>query len=274
MGPNGSMNTRGGPSSRNADWPNQRTLTTRRPPTRTIRTGQGACCTRWLVTLPSTVRRAAPWWMPATTRSGRACSQPRVDLDGRRALQEHPLGARPLRGPPGEPPPRGLAHRPEVGLCTSRRRSAGRGGRGSRSAGRRRRPAGAGPRRPRPPRPPSRRSSRRCASTERPWRAFGPGMPAPIVRCKHSPSARPARPAGCPPLRQEVVRVRELEGAVGEPALQVAELVAEVGDDVVAERLDVRAGRRLVVDRRARAVAGRRRRPPSGSPGSPRRPAW
>ena len=61
------------------------------------------------------------------------------------------------------------------------------------------------------------------------------------------------------PSGQEVVRVRHLEGAVGEPALEIAELVAEVGDDVVAERLDVGAGRRLVVDCRARPVRDRRR---------------
>src|SRR5262245_36631232 len=57
-------------------------------------------------------------------------------------------------------------------------------------------------------------------------------------------------------LGQEVVRVRQLEGPIGEAALQVAELVTEVGDDVVAERLDVLPGRRLVVDRRAGLVVG------------------
>ena len=57
-------------------------------------------------------------------------------------------------------------------------------------------------------------------------------------------------------LGQEVVRVRQLERLVGEAALEVAELVAEVGDDVVAERLDVRPGRRLVVDRSCTSRSG------------------
>jgi len=55
-------------------------------------------------------------------------------------------------------------------------------------------------------------------------------------------------------LREVVVRVRHLERLVREAAQEIAELVAEVGDDVVAERLDVRAGRALVVDGRARPV--------------------
>src|SRR5690349_17605322 len=50
-----------------------------------------------------------------------------------------------------------------------------------------------------------------------------------------------------PALRQEVVRVGHLEGTVAEATVQIAELVAEAGHDVVAQRLDVLARRRLVV---------------------------
>jgi hypothetical protein len=50
-------------------------------------------------------------------------------------------------------------------------------------------------------------------------------------------------PPPTPALGQEVARVRELEGAILEPTAHVAELVAEVRDDVVAERLDVLACR-------------------------------
>ena len=63
--------------------------------------------------------------------------------------------------------------------------------------------------------------------------------------------ATPAQePSSCP-LRQVVVRVRHLERLVGEPAEEIAELVTEVRDDVVALRLDVRARAGLVRDRRA-----------------------
>jgi hypothetical protein len=63
-----------------------------------------------------------------------------------------------------------------------------------------------------------------------------------------------------PPRRQqcsgqEVHRVRDLERLVREAAVEVAELVAEVGDDVIAERLDVLARERLVLRRRARRRA-------------------
>src|SRR3954452_21065082 len=57
--------------------------------------------------------------------------------------------------------------------------------------------------------------------------------------------------ASTPRLREVVVRVRHLERLVGEVAQEIAELVAEVGDDLVAVRLDVRAGSRLVLDGRA-----------------------
>ena len=54
--------------------------------------------------------------------------------------------------------------------------------------------------------------------------------------------------------RQEVVRVRQLEDLVREAAGQVAELVAEVDLDVVAQRFDVGSRGRLVVDRRTGAT--------------------
>src|SRR3954468_5402222 len=70
-----------------------------------------------------------------------------------------------------------------------------------------------------------------------------------------SPSELVARGSGgvrsnpaTPRLREVVVRVRHLERLVGEVAQEIAELVAEVGDDLVAVRLDVRAGSRLVLD--------------------------
>src|SRR4029079_17972102 len=57
------------------------------------------------------------------------------------------------------------------------------------------------------------------------------------------PRARGPREAAksSTPLREVVVRVRHLERLVREAAQEVAELVADVGDDVVALRLDVRA---------------------------------
>ena len=56
-------------------------------------------------------------------------------------------------------------------------------------------------------------------------------------------------PTAC--LRQVVVRVRHLERAIREATEQVAVLVAEVGHDVVALRLDVGARPRLVRNGRA-----------------------
>src|SRR3954453_7872486 len=56
---------------------------------------------------------------------------------------------------------------------------------------------------------------------------------------------------------QEVHRVRDLVRRVGEAAVEVTELVTEVGHDVVALRLDVLARERLVLGRGARlAVVG------------------
>src|SRR5512133_3551433 len=55
-----------------------------------------------------------------------------------------------------------------------------------------------------------------------------------------------------PRLREVVVRVRHLERPVREAAEKIAELVAEVADDVVALRLDVGARSGLVLNRRAR----------------------
>ena len=57
-------------------------------------------------------------------------------------------------------------------------------------------------------------------------------------------------------LREVVVRVRHLERLVREAAQEIAELVAEVGDDVVALRLDVGARAGLVLDRRAGRAGG------------------
>src|SRR3954469_13379554 len=78
-----------------------------------------------------------------------------------------------------------------------------------------------------------------------------------------SPSELVARGSGgvrsnpaTPRLREVVVRVRHLERLVGEVAQQIAELIAEVGDDLVALRLDVCAGSLLVLNGRA----GRTRR--------------
>src|SRR5438046_6029204 len=51
-------------------------------------------------------------------------------------------------------------------------------------------------------------------------------------------------------LREVVVRVRHLERLVREAALEIAELVAQVGDDVVALRLDVGARPGLVLESR------------------------
>src|SRR5690348_6698471 len=48
--------------------------------------------------------------------------------------------------------------------------------------------------------------------------------------------------------RQVVHRVRQLHATVGVAAVQVAVLVTDVQHDVVAERLDVLAGARLVLD--------------------------
>src|SRR6185312_6183970 len=61
-------------------------------------------------------------------------------------------------------------------------------------------------------------------------------------------------------LRDEVHRVGQLDGPLLVVTLQVGELVADVGDDPVAERLDVLAGQRLVLDGRAGRLAGQIRR--------------
>src|SRR3954469_15158621 len=68
-----------------------------------------------------------------------------------------------------------------------------------------------------------------------------------------SPSELVARGSGgvrsnpaTPRLREVVVRVRHLERLVGEVAQQIAELIAEVGDDLVALPLDVCAGPHFV----------------------------
>src|SRR4029079_8649996 len=75
--------------------------------------------------------------------------------------------------------------------------------------------------------------------------------------CAPGRGPRPgARQAAELPLGQEVVRVRQLEGAVRVAALEVGELIAEVADDVVPERLDVRPGRRFVVHGGARLAGG------------------
>src|SRR3954452_15096290 len=69
-----------------------------------------------------------------------------------------------------------------------------------------------------------------------------------------SPGPLGKPPPGCR-SGQVVHRVGHLDLTVGEAALEVAVLVADVHDDVVAQGLDVLSGQRLVLDRRAGGLA-------------------
>ena len=89
----------------------------------------------------------------------------------------------------------------------------------------------------------------------------------------HSP-ASPSRGGAPEGLRQVVVRVGELERAVGEAALEVGELVAEVGRRCRSRATRCARGWPTCSGSSYTSRSGRRRRPPSGSPGSSRRPAW